>query len=342
MLPPAEEKAFRHLFGHTEDMEGRSYTILHEIVLRLSQTSLEDVIRNSEVNVNARDSMGNTALNLASERGDLPNVKLLLLHGADPNIPGNSQKSPLMNAGKSGSAACIAILLKFGAIATYRTAYNHTALHYAAIHAKDRRCAELLIAAGVETVSHADNDGRTPLGFVSIHQNTEFAACLLENGAQIRSHKGPEVDPLVESLKANRHRLLELYCEYGFDANVTLPKGKTLLHVVAEYGDGKSMEILARNKIDGILMGQMDDEGNTALDLVRKRQDDPYLEECFLELLHSWLFDNELEESDPAAVWEEVDVAENKVQGMLLGSAIGVEEVADDDLECWEDALEAF
>lgn len=60
--------------------------------------------------VDMTDRLGNTALFMASERGDADTVRLLLLHGANPHIMGVNNVSPLEIAARNGHFECFVAL----------------------------------------------------------------------------------------------------------------------------------------------------------------------------------------------------------------------------------------
>ena len=70
----------------------------------------------SRADPNAKDQRGNTPLTLAIVAGGSPElVKLLLKYGADPNLKGTNERSPVLNADKRGSDEIVSILREAGA-----------------------------------------------------------------------------------------------------------------------------------------------------------------------------------------------------------------------------------
>jgi Ankyrin repeats (3 copies) len=74
------------------------------------QTSLDE-----QVDIDSRDADGRTALMLATLHGQINAVKLLLEHGADPNIADEHGTTPLRAAVDSNQSAIIAALKHVGA-----------------------------------------------------------------------------------------------------------------------------------------------------------------------------------------------------------------------------------
>lgn len=287
------------------DLDARNLTTLHKIVLGLHSRNLEDELRATLVDVNAQDALGMTPLALATECGRETDVMLLLSYGANPSTPSYCQKDPLCYAARARSAACTALLLQAGASATYHSSYGHTALHYAGIWAPGT-VVDLLVAAGAP-VDFADKDGRTPLGFTVVSGNLDAAARLLAHGARIRTPAALNADPVLYGIRENRHPFLRLFVAHGFDAAVPLPKGQTLLHVLAESADELTMAIFSKCRMANVFIGKADDDGKTAIQIVGLRateQGRMSLRESFHLMLHSLLqlgFD-ELEEGDQ---WED-------------------------------------
>jgi ankyrin repeat protein len=291
-LTPEEDEAFRVMFAQAEDHENRNFTILHEIVPGLTQSSLADELETQTTDIDAQDSIGLTALAMAAKHGDAESIKVHLVQGVDSNIPSHSGKDALCYAAKKNDLACVTLLVNGGAKVTNRRVYQQTALDFTALHYRDERFVDLLLNAGAD-MNAVDRDRRTPLGFTPLHNNVDFASYLLNKGATIRCPGSPPaVDPLIQAIRANRHELLDLFVEHGFDIDLPLPKGQTLLHIITEWADEETMDILSRCKFGHLHVGKTDDEGLTSLDIVRLREEDSHaMTQYFLKMLESSLSD---------------------------------------------------
>lgn len=277
------------MFSQTETLERRDFSVLHKIVLGIVDKPLAAELVASTADINTKDSLGRTPISLAAERGDVDKVSTLLQYGADPRIPAYSGSDPLCYAAKVADPACISLLLDAGAKVDCKTGWDQTALHYAAAQNSNRRHTELLLAAGADP-NAVDRDGRTPLGFTPVQDHLEAAACLLEYGANIRNTDTSGIDPLVVSIETNRHRLLDLFIRNGFRTDTPLPNGKTLFHIIASAADEETMRLFSSVDLSDVPLGQPDDEGHRALELVRCRRDSsPELLHSFYQLLErSW------------------------------------------------------
>ncbi|HEY4089660.1 MAG TPA: ankyrin repeat domain-containing protein [Bryobacteraceae bacterium] len=97
------------------------------------QTQLVSMLVGMRFSANAVAADGDRPLNTAAAAGDAAITKLLLEHGADPNLPSRSGNTPLHDAALHGDAEAISLLLAHGArIDTPTLDDNSTALHLAA------------------------------------------------------------------------------------------------------------------------------------------------------------------------------------------------------------------
>jgi ankyrin repeat protein len=123
-------------------------------------------------------NIGVTPLIRAVKGGDIPVVKLLLAHGADPNLPNFNGDTPLMAAAAKGwinsptrgafyteeqALEIYGLLRAAGANVNARTHFNETALHSAALRGWDQ-VIKKLVADGAE-LDVADGNGLTPIDF---------------------------------------------------------------------------------------------------------------------------------------------------------------------------------
>ena len=123
-------------------------------------------------------NVGATPLLRAAKAGDIPVVKLLLAHGALPNLPNFNGDTPLMAAAGEGwinaptrgafytedqALQVYALLRAAGADVRARTHFNETALHSASLRGWNE-IVKRLAADGAE-VNASDRNGLTPLDF---------------------------------------------------------------------------------------------------------------------------------------------------------------------------------
>jgi len=114
------------------------------------------------VPVNAFDSLDQDALIAAISYNSLDEVKLLLAHGADPNLPDNAGWTPLHFAAWFGSTSVVLKeLIDHGANIDARNDRGITPLYFASVAGHDAQV-KLLLEHGADR-SIASKNGYTPL-----------------------------------------------------------------------------------------------------------------------------------------------------------------------------------
>ena len=133
----------------------------------------------------AQDEDGDTALGMAALGGRTAEARLLLEHGADPNLCKNSGSSPLILAAQAPGDAGLG-------------------------------AAALLLDAKAD-IDHQDNGGSTALMFVCSNSYPEMAKLLLERGANkdLRMNGDYDAKFIVEAVNGPRkEELLALLARY--------------------------------------------------------------------------------------------------------------------------------
>ena len=82
------------------------------------QVSVLSMLIGMRVDVNAQGSEGNRALDVACIQGDAAVSRLLLEHGADPNLRNKSGSTPLHDAALNGSKEVIELLWRIRRVLT--------------------------------------------------------------------------------------------------------------------------------------------------------------------------------------------------------------------------------
>lgn len=96
------------------------------------------------------------------------------------------------------------------------------------------------------------------------------------------------VHSLLNAAERNSWEVLKLLLQPGAKHSVRTSSGNTVLHIVAEHGDIRTMEILMETRLQGLKSDARNEGGETALDKLRQRIDGSnQLTEAFGALLLS-------------------------------------------------------
>lgn len=182
---------------HTRDGDHR--TLLHVLAMHSTEHSdrvahglVNALVRSGDVDVDARDQCGNTALHLAAVYGSPLVAAALLAHGADPNARNETSASPLHFAAATGDDAIAAQLLSAGAAVDAIDALGNTPLIDAAFVSQSssplfafgdsesqRRVVALLLEHGADADA-VNCDGNTAL-FGAVRNGFEGVVALLSS-----------------------------------------------------------------------------------------------------------------------------------------------------------------
>jgi ankyrin repeat protein len=181
---------------------------------------------------------GETPLHVASRRGHVEIVKLLLEHGADPNIRDMYGETPLHDAAYWGHADVVKLLLEHGADLSAKNKYGETPL-FLAIHSEyGTEVAKLLLERGADPNVRSKRmlyGRRTPLHYAVLGGDVELARLLLEKGANPNAKDEYGETPLHIAVVRGDLQMAKLLLQYGADPNARDKWGETPLDDVQNF-----------------------------------------------------------------------------------------------------------
>ena len=142
-------------------------TKLHVAVLRFDATlAWEELIAlTPRESIDDLDSMKRTPLSWAAQRGDVDQIRSLLIKGADPNARDIQGKSSLLYC--ANNTQCLSLLLQAGADPNQVDCLGHTKLNRLIHDTDDTSCAEILLTWGADLNLQRNN---TPTIIVAVER----------------------------------------------------------------------------------------------------------------------------------------------------------------------------
>ncbi|KAK4095689.1 ankyrin [Parathielavia hyrcaniae] len=263
---------------------------LHLIVFGLSPNSLAAELKDNPNAVRATDAQGRTALDWATARAQLDDMRLLLQHNSGINSMDRSGRSTILHAVDSHSVEAVRMLLEAGANPNPKVPKGlfRSSPLTAASFGGLADMVELLLQCGADVAAY-NPEGQTALHAAVIIQNVKCARILLDWGASLKdvAHNGRT--PLTLAIIHNSHAVLELFLDRRFECVTAAHiEGPQVLAVIAEHADAKTMSIIASSLPLKLSLAPAEDGFAAGREMLQQRTDyDENLGVAFEELLYS-------------------------------------------------------
>ena len=159
-------------------------------------------------------------LHIAVQSGNIKITKLLLEHGANPNLPVTTlnANTVLELALITGKIKMLKILLDYGANPNQREPDTEKTPIMVAVYFAPSECVQLLIEKGAD-VNAVDVYGRTALMNVASFDDDDnklaIARLLIEHGANVNAVSKKRETALSFAKQSGNHRMVQLLKEYG-------------------------------------------------------------------------------------------------------------------------------
>ncbi|XP_063924177.1 uncharacterized protein LOC135138192 isoform X2 [Zophobas morio] len=289
-------------------------TILHQLIKSSVELSvLENIFQSVDLDVDAKNDNGVTALHLACEHGSFDIAKLLIKKNANVQALDDNNKNALHYACQApeNSEVITKLLIENNVDINCQDKWGNTALHFACeygnieviqnlveggadvnlgnskgenvLHCTSKaqtNCEEiiiLLLKCGIGIDSRA-NMGTTPLQLACKHGNYKATNSLLKHGANVNCIDHIGENALHHSLDLNDNmEVINLLLSNGIDINAQNERGTTVLQLACQYNNFESAKTFLDNGSD---INMTDNDKNTALHYV-----------CYNEAENDWWSD---------------------------------------------------
>ncbi|HNY78712.1 MAG: serpin family protein [Sedimentisphaerales bacterium] len=207
-----------------------------------------------------------TPLHRAAEKGDIEQVRSLIIGGADVNAQTTGDWTPLHYAVREGHGQIVALLLHHGAALNARDTGGNTPLDVA-IWSRHPDLAERLIAEGAD-VKVEDRHGETPLHEAANAGYDDIVKLLITRGADVKAANAWNGTPLNCAASGGHLQVARLLVEAGADVHAKCIGHKTPLHYAVESGHADVAEFLVAK---GASLEERNDAGDTPLHVAASR-----------------------------------------------------------------------
>ena len=172
------------------------------------------------VDVNASQPDGATALHWAVHWDDREAVDLLLDAGADVNATNEYGVSPLALAALNGSATVMERLITAGADVNHALPSGETILMTAA-RTGNVNAVRALLKDGASIDASEVSHGQTALMWAVAEDHVEIARELIGHGADVQARSAAEFTPLMFAAREGNPAMVKLLLDSGADVNAT-------------------------------------------------------------------------------------------------------------------------
>jgi hypothetical protein len=224
-------------------IEEQQFPQIHNIIFGRSSKLLKAELDDNPDAVRVTDAKGRTALDWATARAQLFDMRLLIARGSSSNTMDVSGRTTVLHAVDSHDDDALRIVLEAGADPNPKVPKGlfRSSPLTAASFGGLVEMVKLLIEFGAK-VNECNPEGRTALQAVASMQNVECADILLTYGADPDHTSKNGHSPFTTAIMCNNHAVLKIFLDRCHASRLKWPQ---LLPFIAEFADAETISILA-------------------------------------------------------------------------------------------------
>lgn len=214
---------FSSLLLATFCMGAIAQTALIEATKDQNRNAISELLQ-QQVDVNAPQGDGGTALHWSVYRNNLEITELLLHHGAEPNATDDHGVTPLSLASLNGNPSLVRLLIDAGANVNIARTTGETPLMIAA-HVGNTEVIEFLIGNGADVNARENIKSHTALMLAVAENHLDSVQLFIEHGANSTARSVNDYTPLLFAAQKGHIEIAKLLLASGADVNEAAPDG---------------------------------------------------------------------------------------------------------------------
>ncbi|KAJ6231330.1 serine/threonine-protein kinase tnni3k-related [Anaeramoeba flamelloides] len=231
---------------------------------------------------NMKEESGNTSFHYVVMNKQTKMVELFLKHACETELPDNQKCTPLHIAIEHRYIAGVRLLLLHGANPNAVNEGGDNTL-IAAIHKGELDIIKLLLANHNLKLETQNSDGQTALHVAIANGQDEIAKLLIDQDAvDIETQDGAGNTALLQSVLCGNINLSTYLLNAGAKIDVTNHEGNTIWHMAIQIKSKALITYIITNYSDRLQMGAVNKRNQTALDLARNLNDPGYLASIYV------------------------------------------------------------
>ncbi|KAM4792002.1 ankyrin repeat domain-containing protein 29 isoform 4-T4 [Cyanocitta cristata] len=211
---------------------------------------LQLLLNSGRVDVDCKDSLGTTALMVASYYGHIDCVRELVLQGADINLQREDGGTALLAACQYGHAKVVETLLKHGAN-IHDQLYDGASAIFLAAQGGYLDVIRLLLSSGAK-VNQPRQDGTAPLWIASQMGHSEVVRVMLLRGAERDAARDDGTTALLKAAIKGYNNVIEELLKFSPTLGL-LKNGTSALHAAVLSGNVRTVALLLEAGADPCL-----------------------------------------------------------------------------------------